>query len=64
MCWAAVKTRSRLHQAPGGLIVKVISNQLAYGVDNSNEDNMVAIGIWVTLLPRELSEIVCLCNKT
>lgn len=56
--------RSRVHQARGGLIVKVISNQLAYGGDNSNEDNMVAVGIRVTLLLRELSKIVCLCGKT
>lgn len=43
--------------------MKVISNQLAYGGDNSIEDNMVAVGIWVTLLLRELSKIVCLCSK-
>jgi len=44
--------------------VKVISNQLAYGGYNSNEDNMVAVGIWVTLLLRGLSKIVCLYSKT
>lgn len=45
--------------------MKVISNQLAYGGDNSNEDNMVVVvGIWVTVLPRELSKIFCLCSKT
>jgi len=25
--------------------------------------NMVAVGIWVTLLLRELSKIVCLCSR-